>query len=223
MRYNKNIIIGLVSVLTLVFATGLASANSSTESKDTCPQKNQSAPSQKCAVVLNEDPAYADLNSPYALHGFMRARHHRIMQHLFEELFGEGFDSNIFDMSNFSDVPNWNYPGSSRRFFPDCNLKETKNGYVLTMELPGIPKSDIKISLDDNILSVSGEKRESATSDSGSYKRIERNFGAFKRSFILPDNADTEKLNASCKDGILTIDIPKIESKKPEAKVIPVK
>ena len=227
---NKKTILSLASFLAITLGASLASANPSgcpIAPKGPCTPKDPDAPAQKCPppppqkcpVVLDEDTPC--LNGPCPLRGPMRMHHNRVMQRFLEELFGD-LDPDLYSPRNFARAQNLNYPDSPQRFFPDCNLKENANGYVLTMELPGIPKDDIKISVDNNILSVSGEKRESVEEDNGTYKRMERSFGAFKRSFTLPENADIEKLKASCKDGILTIDIPKLEVKKSSAKEIPI-
>ena len=83
-------------------------------------------------------------------------------------------------------------------------------------------KEDIKLKLHDGTLLISGERKEEKENKEGESSWVERSFGSFMRSFKLPENVDAEAITASCKDGVLTVTIPKTEVKKPEAKEIPV-
>lgn len=101
-----------------------------------------------------------------------------------------------------------------RAFAPAFDVKETGDGFVLTADLPGIAESDLDISLHDNVLTVAGRRTAEPRKDNDNFSVCERRFGAFSRSFTLPDTADGEKIEAKLDFGVLTLAI----GKKPEAK-----
>jgi len=103
-----------------------------------------------------------------------------------------------------------------RSWSPVVDIEERENEIVLNAELPGMKKSDIGITVDDNILTLRGEKKiESKNGDEGSdYFRSERYFGKFERSFNLPTYVAANKAQASFKDGILQVTLPKKEEAK---------
>jgi HSP20 family protein len=92
-------------------------------------------------------------------------------------------------------------------------VKETKDGYVFKADVPGIKESDLAINLTENRLTVSGKREAEKQQESDTYFSYERSYGSFTRSFTLPEGVDAEKVNASLKDGVLTINV----AKKPEA------
>ena len=92
-------------------------------------------------------------------------------------------------------------------------VKETKEGYTFKADVPGIKENDIAINLSGNRLSVSGKREEEKKHESETYFSYERSYGSFTRSFTLPEGIDSEKVQASLKDGVLSILVPK----KPEA------
>ncbi|MDZ7718185.1 MAG: Hsp20/alpha crystallin family protein [Balneolaceae bacterium] len=93
-------------------------------------------------------------------------------------------------------------------FKPDCDIVESENLYSLYMDLPGMKKKEISITLKDRILTVSGE-RELFLEDDEILKRSERTQGSFSRSFALPENADVSSVTATFKDGVLHVKISK--------------
>jgi len=93
-------------------------------------------------------------------------------------------------------------------FKPDCDIIESEKMYSLHMDLPGMKKKDIKITLKDRILTVSGE-RELFLEDNEELKRSERTQGSFSRSFALPENADVSSVDATFKEGVLQVKILK--------------
>ena len=106
---------------------------------------------------------------------------------------------------------------------PAVNIKEGDNEYNIEVAAPGMEKDDFKLHLDNNILTISSEKeqRQEDKNDKGEYTRREFSYQSFRRSFMLPDSADSDNINASYKDGILQIDIPKKEeAKKKEPRTI---
>jgi len=99
---------------------------------------------------------------------------------------------------------------------PVVDIAETENDITVTAEFPGMTRGDIKISLQDNVLSFKGEKKQEKEDTKTNYHRIERAFGAFQRSFVLPTTVDAGRVNATMKDGVLTITLPKAEEAKPK-------
>lgn len=102
---------------------------------------------------------------------------------------------------------------------PAMDLTETPDEFVVTVDMPGIPKESVTVEVQSNILSVRGERgNESQDEKAEEGKRVlfrERSFGAFERSVRLPDSANTGRISAEHKDGQLTVHIPKLPEKKP--------
>ncbi|MDZ4714562.1 MAG: Hsp20/alpha crystallin family protein [Cytophagales bacterium] len=101
--------------------------------------------------------------------------------------------------------------GSS--FQPKVDIVENDKSYELHVAAPGLTKDDFQIELNDNFLTVSGERKFSSEKKEKNYHSIETQFGAFSRSFSLPENADSSKINAKYNNGILELHIPKDEKK----------
>lgn len=99
---------------------------------------------------------------------------------------------------------------------PRVDIKENADEFVLVAELPGLKKDDVKITLRENTLTISGEKKREEEKKDTSYHRIERFHGAFSRSFTLPAAVDSGKIQAVFKDGELKLSLPKIEEAKPK-------
>ncbi|HSA04249.1 MAG TPA: Hsp20/alpha crystallin family protein [Tenuifilaceae bacterium] len=102
---------------------------------------------------------------------------------------------------------------------PSVNIKEGKEDFSIEVAAPGLDKKDFKVDLNNNVLEISSEREFKEESNDEKVMRREFRYSSFKRTFTLPDTADTDKIKASYKDGILSINIPK----KDEAKVKPVK
>jgi HSP20 family protein len=98
---------------------------------------------------------------------------------------------------------------------PALDVYETKENFVITMELPGLSPEDVDISVEDSTLMVRGERRFYSEQDEDSFHRIERRFGEFTRSLTLPSTANAENIKASFDQGVLTIEVPKKEEAKP--------
>lgn len=107
-------------------------------------------------------------------------------------------------------------------WYPAVDVLEEKDRYTVKAELPGVKQEDIKISLDDNVLTLKGE-RKSETEKKDDYYYRERVYGEFSRSFRLPTDVDAEKIEATYQDGVLKVDIPKSEEVKPKEISITVK
>ncbi len=101
---------------------------------------------------------------------------------------------------------------------PPVDIAETPDAYVLKAELPEVSSEDVKVSVQDGVLCLEGERRRQTPAESDArFHRVERAYGCFVRSFVLPDNVDEGRLEATFKDGVLTIRMPKIEQAKPRA------
>jgi HSP20 family protein len=104
---------------------------------------------------------------------------------------------------------------------PSVDIYEDKDKYVVKAELPGMRRDDIEVSMNGDTLTISGERKQEEEKKEGQNYRSERFFGRFQRSITLPAEVQANKIDASYKDGILTITLPKSEAAKP--KQIPVK
>ncbi|MEP6668990.1 MAG: Hsp20/alpha crystallin family protein [Chthoniobacter sp.] len=99
---------------------------------------------------------------------------------------------------------------------PALDVFDEKDNLVVTVELPGLKKDEINLSLHDGILTISGERKRETEKKEGETFRSERYFGKFQRSVTLPATVDSSKVNASYKDGILAVTLPKAEEAKPK-------
>jgi HSP20 family protein len=100
---------------------------------------------------------------------------------------------------------------------PLVDISEDDKEYVIKAEVPELKREDVKVSVQDNILSISGERKSEKEEKNKKYHRVERTYGRFMRSFTLPDNCDGGKVSAEYKDGVLKIHLPKSEQAKPKA------
>jgi HSP20 family protein len=107
------------------------------------------------------------------------------------------------------------------RWSPACEIAENDGAYVVTVELPGAKREDVHLEIHENVISIRGEKKSEREEKSEKRHYVERSYGSFTRSFTLPANADADRIKASFKDGVLTVEIPKTEVAKP--KVIDIK
>lgn len=103
----------------------------------------------------------------------------------------------------------------SRRWVPAMDLAETEDRLLLRADLPGLKREDVEIEIKDNVLTISGERRERHEDESEGYHRVERVFGAFSRSLTLPRGVNAGAVKAEFADGVLEITIPKPEERKP--------
>ena len=128
--------------------------------------------------------------------------------------FGEGFDP-----FNKSAEESW----SLATWSPTCDIYETDNEIVVKAELPEVKKEDVNVSIENNILTIRGERNLSEETKRENYHRLERSYGEFSRSFTLPSFVDGGKVNAEFKDGMLRVTMPKREEAKPKQIEIKVK
>lgn len=109
----------------------------------------------------------------------------------------------------------FSWPSRESGWTPALDVHDDKDCLTVQVELPGVKKDEIDIALEDGVLTVSGERKTERVSKEGESFRSERYFGKFQRTVTLPAAVDTGKVQASYKDGILTIDLPKAEEAKP--------
>lgn len=96
-------------------------------------------------------------------------------------------------------------------FTPSIDISENDNEFVIEVEVPGVDKENIQINMENNLLTISGERKFEEKKETKQYHRLETHYGRFSRSLSLPDNADSESVKASYENGILTITIDKSE------------
>ncbi|OHE05920.1 MAG: heat-shock protein Hsp20 [Sulfurimonas sp. RIFOXYD12_FULL_33_39] len=108
-------------------------------------------------------------------------------------------------------------------FKPAVNTREGKDAYHVDVDLPGVKKEDINISVENNTLTVSGKRETKKEVKEEDYYRVESSYGKFQRSFTLPENIDTENIRAASQDGVLEVVIPKLQVIKNSAKKIEIK
>ncbi|XOZ32668.1 Hsp20/alpha crystallin family protein [Halomonadaceae bacterium KBTZ08] len=100
---------------------------------------------------------------------------------------------------------------------PAVDITENKDAFVITAELPGIRKEDVKVSVQDGVLTIQGERSFENAEDDERRHRVERFYGHFSRSFTLPENVDDENIKANYHDGVLELTLTKQEKAKPRA------
>jgi HSP20 family protein len=100
-------------------------------------------------------------------------------------------------------------------FSPALDVEEDENTFTLHIELPGVQPDDVEVSLEENVITVAGERAFYEDRSTDGFRRVERNFGRFHRSVRLPDRVDAEHVEATYRDGLLTIAVPKAEDAKP--------
>ena len=105
----------------------------------------------------------------------------------------------------------------SATWSPVVDIEETKNGYVIRAELPGLDKDQVKVVVEDGILTLSGERNLERTVEGKTFHRVERSHGTFSRSFTLPEAVNSESVEAKFKDGLLEIHVEKLEELLPKA------
>lgn len=108
-------------------------------------------------------------------------------------------------------------------FSPSADAANADNAYEINMELPGVSSEDIDVSLNDHVLTVKGEKRNSREEKTKTYYFTERSYGTFQRSFRLPGDVDASKIGADFNDGVLTLTLPKTAPAAREVKKIAVR
>jgi HSP20 family protein len=112
--------------------------------------------------------------------------------------------------------------GNLRRWVPAMDLVETGEDFVLRADLPGLSQADVNIELEDNVLTISGDRKAEHEEHKEGYYRVERAWGSFSRSLTFPEGVDAEAVQASFDRGVLEVRVPKPEARKPRKVTIAV-
>jgi HSP20 family protein len=115
---------------------------------------------------------------------------------------------------NGGDVGEWS---------PVANITETDKEYLIKAELPEVKKEDVKVTLDDGVITIAGERRHELEQKDEFEIRVESFYGTFSRSFSLPENIDAKGIQAQSKDGVLKVRIPKTQAAEPKKIAVEVK
>jgi HSP20 family protein len=111
-------------------------------------------------------------------------------------------ENNVFDAADrVLKAGNW----------PKVDIREEEKVYVITADMPGLSKDDVKISVEENTLKLEGEKKSEDPAEKGKYCHYERSYGKFSRSFVLPDTINLHEIGASMDQGVLKLTLPKTE------------
>lgn len=140
---------------------------------------------------MNSVTPYRPLNGIFALP--------RDLSRLMDDVFGGGWDAAAENL---------------RQWLPATDVSETPEAVTLRLEVPGLTREQIKIAVENNVLTVRGEKSQETSGENETFRRTERSFGAFERSFSLPAYVDSDRVQASLQDGVLTITLPRREETK---------
>jgi HSP20 family protein len=138
------------------------------------------------------------------------------------------------DLREMSDRINRAFAGDIRRgtdggqsltgvdWAPSVNISETQKAYVISADLPEVKKEDVSVKCEKGTLTIQGERKQRKTEDSERFHRVESSYGRFQRSFVLPEDADENGIEATFKDGSLSVRVPRAEPKQPKARQIAV-
>lgn len=134
------------------------------------------------------------------------------MSQRLNRVFGSSLSTWVDEHETMS-LPDWQ---------PSVDVSETPEGYLIQAELPQVKKEDIKVTVEDGVLRISGERKQENEQKNKRFHRVERSYGSFVRSFSLPENVDAEHIQANVKDGLLSVQLVKT-APKAAARNIPVK
>ncbi len=135
-------------------------------------------------------------------------RSHRPFSNVLDQFFDDGFFAPAFGRRGTETL-------SERTFSPAVDLSQTDEEYRVHVDLPGLSKDDISLTVEDDTLTLTGERQFETQEEGESYNRVERTFGKFSRTFQLPANADSSAVKATFEDGVLTVTLGKKEEAKP--------
>lgn len=124
--------------------------------------------------------------------------------------------------NTFFDQPAGSGDMGARRWIPAMDLVETDDHFILRADLPGVHEEDVKIELEERVLTVAGERKSALETEGQGYHRIERAYGAFSRSLTLPEGVDADGVTAHFDRGVLEVRIAKPEQRKPRRVAIQV-
>ena len=108
------------------------------------------------------------------------------------------------------------FRGDHSEWSPTANISETEKEYTIKAELPEVKREDVKVTLENGVITISGERKQEKQAKDENEIRVESYYGSFSRSFSLPDNVDAQSVHAESKDGMLKVHIPKTYPSKPQ-------
>ncbi len=106
---------------------------------------------------------------------------------------------------------------SKQAFQVAVDIREEDDAFYVDAEVPGLAAEDVKVDIEKNVLTLSGERKVEKEEVEGTYRRVERQYGSFTRSFTLPETVDTENISADLKDGVLALKLPKKDAPTPRS------
>ena len=130
------------------------------------------------------------------------------MRNQFARLLGEGLPLKRYGGSEELELTEW---------LPPVDITEDSKEYMVKAELPGLTKENVKVTVEDGVLEITGERKEEKEEKDKKHHRIERSYGSFRRSFTLPEDSSGEKVSAEFKDGVLQVHLPKDQTAKPKS------
>ncbi len=137
----------------------------------------------------------------------------------------KGTGLQTFDEAFESLFKEWPVSGGGRAVStsPRTEIREDNNNFYLTLELPGVKKEDLKVNIENGVLSIKGSKNKETKTENETVLMSERYYGEFSRSFNLSKDVKTDGIDAEFKDGVLNIVLPKVEEAKPVVKEVTIK
>lgn len=120
-------------------------------------------------------------------------------------------------LGNWPIWPEMKEPMTSAEWSPLVDITEDEHEYLVKAEVPEVKKEDLKVTVEDGTLSITGERKSEKEEKGKKFHRIERSHGSFERRFTLPDDADATKVTSDFKDGLLKVHLPKSPNAKPKA------
>jgi HSP20 family protein len=111
--------------------------------------------------------------------------------------------------NSFFDTPTTANGTTFRRWIPAMDLVETDGAFVLKADLPGLSESDVNIEVEDDVLTISGERKSEQQDRKAGYYRVERSYGSFRRSLTLPEGVEADSVKATFANGVLEVTVPK--------------
>jgi len=216
MQTKVSVLTGIMALALILPSTPLSYAAGSANSPDVITRELKSSnPNQKTDEKSGNDVPIQrkdDKEDQDDFAGPLRD-FHRDIDRLFDRTFRDfGFSS--FDM----DGPFRHTAGDM--FKPVTDLSASDKEYTITVEVPGAKKDDIKIEVTDNVMTISGEKKQKKEEEQKDFYRQERYYGSFQRVLPLPQDADQEHIKADFKQGVLTVTMPRKDMPKPDVKEI---
>lgn len=142
------------------------------------------------------------------------------MDRLFDSFMGAPMARPLFELDPFRRMGSALHLGGE--MIPDTEVRETEYMVEITAELPGLDEKDVTVSFKDGVLSIAGEKKNERKEEKAEYHLSERSYGAFVRSFRVPETVDVEHIDAEFAKGVLTVKLPKLAETKTLEKTIPI-